>query len=478
MTQPKITAFLDSTGQTNVTGTDGESLERDFADLPTARRALREAAVKEAAERGAPVHLEITDPSGVHSLLVHEDGDTELIGGDLPAPSLEAPASSRFQPALVKAPVAAPPMPLVEPVQVVVKSAAQEPIVQAVEAPHHVPEIAPVIESVPEDIPLVEQEPLRRRRPTAADFSASRPEPSQAPAQEGWQGRVNKSLGLRLAPGPLEISHRQWRASVQRGLAGHKTVVFVNLKGGATKTTGCYLVAATIGRVRGGNVLAWDNNENKGTLGDRAMSASHDHTAIDLLANAERFATPSNAPELINYVRPQGENKFHVLASQNKASDQEVIDGPAFVQLQGVLHQFYHLALVDTGNASTAGTWQAAVDIADEIVLVAMNKEDSSKTLAATVDTLIELGFEEKLARGVLLVTQPPVPSQNRKARLAANAQRLERIQDHFGHYVRAVVVAPYDAALDDGGQIIYENLTEGTRDAYLEATAAIVDGL
>jgi MinD-like ATPase involved in chromosome partitioning or flagellar assembly len=320
----------------------------------------------------------------------------------------------------------------------------------------------------------------RRRRPTAADFAASRPAVPQSPAREGWQGAFNTLSGgtLRFAPGEREMTRREWRASVQRGLAGHKCVVFVNLKGGASKTTSCYLTAATLGRVRGGNVLAWDNNENKGTLGDRAMQASHDHTAADLLANIDRFAQPSNAHELVNYVRAQGENKFHVLASQNQAGDKEVIDGSAFVQLHTVLRQFYHLALVDTGNASTAGTWQAAVEIADEIVLVAMNKEDSSKTLAATVDTLVDMGFADKLSRGILLVTQPALPSKNRKARAAANEERLARIRDHFGHYVRKIVVAPHDEALDDGADIIFENLAPETQEAYLEATAAIVDGL
>ncbi|WP_422934453.1 MinD/ParA family ATP-binding protein [Sinomonas sp. P47F7] len=331
-------------------------------------------------------------------------------------------------------------------------------------------------QAAPDEAPLQ----TRRRRPTAADFAASRPAVPQSPAREGWRGATNALTGgaLRLAPGDEEMTRREWRASIQRGLAGHKCVVFVNLKGGASKTTTCYLTAATLGRVRGGNVLAWDNNENKGTLGDRALSAGHDHTAIDLLANIDRFMNPANAHELVNFVRAQGENKFHVLASQNQAGDKEVIDGGAFVRLHTVLRQFYHLALVDTGNASTAATWQAAVEIADEIVLVSMNKEDSSKTLAATVDTLIEMGFADKLSRGVLLVTQPPVPSKNRKTRLAANGERLHRIREHFGHYVRKIVVAPYDEALDDGADIIFENLAPATQEAYLEATASIIDGL
>jgi len=316
-----------------------------------------------------------------------------------------------------------------------------------------------------------------RRKPSAADFGATIAEPPPHPAQYGWRGVLN-GLGLRIAPGAPELQERVWRAAVQRGLAGHKTVVFANLKGGATKTTATELVGATAGRVRGGNILAWDNNENQGTLGDLAMPASHDLTAADLLTNIDRFAVPSNSPELMNYVRPQGENRFHVLASQNKASNQEVIDGTAFVQLHGMLRQFYHLILVDTGNAATASTWQAAMEIADEIVLVALNKRDSAKKLAATVDTLIAQGLEAKLARGVLILTEPARPARKGSPRDKAAAEQRALTVEHFSHYVREVVTVPYDEALADGSQIVYENLAPATQRAYLAATAAIVGGL
>jgi MinD-like ATPase involved in chromosome partitioning or flagellar assembly len=316
-----------------------------------------------------------------------------------------------------------------------------------------------------------------RRKPSAADFGANVSEPTPHPAQVGWRGVLN-SMGMRLAPGPAELEERKWRATAQRGLAGHKTVVFVNLKGGATKTTATFMVGATLGRVRGGNLLDWDNNENQGTLGDLALPASHDLTARDLLDNIERFEVPSNSPELMNYMRPQGENRFHVLSSQNKASNTEVIDGAAFVQLHGMLRQFYHLILVDTGNAATASTWQAAVEIADEIVLVALNKADSTKKLAATVDTLVAQGLESKLAHGVLLLTEPTAPPKRGSDREKESTVNRNQAVEHFGHYVREIVHIPYDEALADGKQIVYENLQPAAQRAYLAATAAIVAGL
>ncbi|XKH54476.1 chromosome partitioning protein [Citricoccus nitrophenolicus] len=288
------------------------------------------------------------------------------------------------------------------------------------------------------------------------------------PAHTGWRGALNSSLGLRLAPGAGERRVRALNATVQQGLPGHRTAVVVNIKGGASKTTATYLLSATLGRVRGGMVLAWDNNENAGNLGDRAFPAAHSNTALDLLEHIEDFTTPEHADQLTGYVRPQGENKFHVLASQNEAGTKEVIDATAFRRMHAALRQFYQLATVDTGNASTAPTWQAAVDVADVLVVAISNKEDAARRAFTTIDALRNEGYAEKLANGVAIITQPRT----------ASTQRLAEIQNSLAGLVRSVVVVPYDRTLDDGGEIIWEALAPRTRQAYLQATAAVLEGM
>ena len=56
--------------------------------------------------------------------------------------------------------------------------------------------------------------------------------------------------------------------------------------------------------------------------------------------------------------------------------------------------------------------------------------------------------------------------------------QRLAEIQNSLAGLVRSVVVVPYDRTLDDGGEIIWEALAPRTRAAYLQATAAVVEGM
>lgn len=453
--KPQIHAQLFEDGR--ITGEiDGEPFDLVGRDLNEARvRLIQFISTGAATSAGEPVIVNLVDPSGGPSAIsVDEQGKVQPVATHGPEPKVQTVSATADPPAMV-------PMDGKQrPVEIAVTPVVPNPTVS--------PDVAVV--PAPEAAESPEQPLTRRNRPTASDFSATKKPAATGPAELRWQGVLNRLMGgaLKLAPGAYEMQVREWRSSIQRGVSGHKTIATVNIKGGATKTTSTYCLAATIGRVRGGNILAWDNNENKGTLGDRSMPANHDHTAIDLLENIDRFSTPSNAPELVNYVRSQGENKFHVLASQNAASNKEVVDGSAFVSLHNALRQFYHLICVDTGNASTAGTWQASVEIADQLVLVGLNKEDSLKTLAATVDVLVQAGYETKLANSVVLITQPQ----------RTNTERLARAKAHFESYTRAVIVVPFDESLDDGDDFIFENLKPETRDAYLQAAAAIVDGL
>src|SRR5258705_12702372 len=86
-----------------------------------------------------------------------------------------------------------------------------------------------------------------------------------------------------------------------------KVLAFANPKGGVHKTTATVLAAAAIGGVRGRGVLAWDDNELRGTLGLRAGSARHARTIRHLIADLARIESAPNpamvAEMLDDYLR-------------------------------------------------------------------------------------------------------------------------------------------------------------------------------
>ena len=309
--------------------------------------------------------------------------------------------------------------------------------------------------------------------PTLNDLLANRPEPPAGPATTGWRALLAQLTGglIKLPAGGHELSQRGAVGAVQRSLSGPKTVVIINPKGGADKTTATLLIAATFGIHRGGYTLAWDNNETRGTMGWRANQGRHTNTAVDLLRELDRFEDPRSARvgDLDNFVRSQGSAQFDVLASDEDAVSAASIDAEAFSALHRSLARFYRVIVVDTGNNMRASNWQAAVDAADQLVIVSTIREDTGQSAAWVADALNATEHRAKVRNAVTVLAAPSArPDQ-------ALAQRLRA---HFSGLTRAVVDVPFDPSLVAGGPINIDALSAASREAWLHVTALVADGL
>jgi MinD-like ATPase involved in chromosome partitioning or flagellar assembly len=307
--------------------------------------------------------------------------------------------------------------------------------------------------------------------PTVQDLLAARPAATDEAATLGWRGAVVRATGLRLPPSTAETKHREAVQRVRRTFTAPRTVVVINPKGGAQKTTTTLLLAATFGMHRGGYVLAWDNNETRGTLGWRAGGASHARTAVDLLSDLNRFGDSGlqRVGDLDRYVRNQSQNQFDVLASDEDAAASSTIDDLAFRRLHSTLARFYRVIVVDTGNNMRASNWTAAVDTADQLVIVSTEREDTAASAAWLVDGLREKGHEQKVRNAVTVLAAPARQSDPALAR---------RLNQHFGQLTRAVLHVPYDPALVGGGAIRFDTLSPATREAWLQVAATVADGV
>ena len=331
----------------------------------------------------------------------------------------------------------------------------------------------PMKQAIPSSSTLQEPTSEPDRLPTLSDLMSDRPSPAVGSAEMGWQGAVRRwTRGLiKPCPGPVELQHREAIASVQRSMSGPRTIAVINPKGGAHKTTATMLLAATFGIHRGGYTLAWDNNETRGTLGWRGVQARHTNTAVDLLDDLDRFNDPSRARvgDLDNYVRSQGSSQFDVLASDEDAAASANIDAVAFQQLHATLSRFYRIMIIDTGNNMRASNWVAAVEAADQLVIVSTVREDTAASAAWLLDGLRARGFGDKIAQAVTLLS---APSQQPDEKLN------KRLRRHFSQLTRQVVDVPHDPALVDGGTINFEALAPATREAWLRAAATVAEGL
>lgn len=309
---------------------------------------------------------------------------------------------------------------------------------------------------------------------SASDFLDRRAEDQPlGPANWGWRGRLRRWSGGLIRPrmGRAELAHERDRRAIQRDLDGPRTIVFLNPKGGAAKTTGVLMAGHTFGTVRGGGVVAWDNNETRGTLGIRATRGEHRNTTRELLEDLGRFddVHASRIGDLGAFVRSQGNAHFDVLASDERADVTGMIRAEDFRAVHALLQRFYRVVLIDTGNNLRAENWLAAAGAADLLVVTSTVREDTGYSGLWMLDALTDAGHTD-LARKAITVLSDPSPKVDEK--LATDLVEV------YEQRTRAVFRVPYDPALVSGSVVPYGALSEATRRSWLAACAAMVGAL
>nr|WP_246319280.1 hypothetical protein [Nocardioides kongjuensis] len=313
-----------------------------------------------------------------------------------------------------------------------------------------------------------------RRFMTATDFLDRRDnEATLGPATWGWRGRVRRWSGglIKPAMGAAERSYEADRAAIQKDFDGPRTIAFVNPKGGAAKTTGVLAAGYTFGTVRGGGVIAWDNNETRGTLGIRGTRSTHRNTTRELLEDLGRFADvyQSRIGDLGAFVRSQGDAHFDVLASDERPDVTGVIHATDFADVHALLERFYRILLIDTGNNLRAENWLAAAGAADLLVVTSTIREDTGYSGLWMLDALQDAGHEN-LKYKTITVLSDPSPKVDE-----ALARDLVQV---YEQRTRGVHRVPYDPALVSGSVVPYAQLSAETRRSWLRACAAMATAL
>jgi MinD-like ATPase involved in chromosome partitioning or flagellar assembly len=262
--------------------------------------------------------------------------------------------------------------------------------------------------------------------------------------------------------------NEQLIASLRRDLGGSRVMAFANPKGGVHKTTATVLCAATIGSVRGRGVVAWDDNELRGTLGLRAGSARHARTIRHLVAELMEVESRTGVElveRLDDFLRHASDGSYDVLAGEEDPRWARRLDPQTVRRVLELLRRTHDVICVDTGNNVESANWQTVMQTADQLVITSVPREDSAFSADWMLDLLEEAGMTDLVANAVTLLSLPtPRPSP-----------MMEDIARHFATRTRAVVVVPYDPSLEAGASIEYGVLQPATRQAWLEAAAVML---
>ena len=293
-----------------------------------------------------------------------------------------------------------------------------------------------------------------------ADYAPAAPRiPSQAAGYGGeieWQPTTYGS-GDRFA------------AQLRRDFGGPRVIAFANPKGGVHKTTATVLAAATVGSVRGRGVIAWDDNELRGTLGLRAGSARHARTVRHLiadLASVENYSGYELHDRLDDYLRHASDGSYDVLAGEENPHFAQKLDPYTVRRVLELLRRTHEVICVDTGNNVESANWQTVLQMADQLVITTLPREDAAFTADWMLDLLYDYGLGDLAANAVTLLSCPtPNPSS-----------LLQDLTTHFATRTRAVAVVPYDPSLESGSSIDHTQLAPATRLAWLQAAGVMVE--
>lgn len=293
--------------------------------------------------------------------------------------------------------------------------------------------------------------------------------PAQQPARQGWRGVFNR-LGLRLDPGPVELAWRGDVRVVSQHWPGPQTIAVGNPKGSANKTPTTVMLSAVFARHGGAGVLAWDNNETRGSLAWRTQRANHEATVLDLLPRVDQLlGTGAQSAEMSYFAHHQPADKFDVLRSDQSVNGDHEVSAADVDAIHRVAARYYRMILMDSGNNERAANWRAMIDRAAVLVVPCTNVEDTAEAGARMLEALHGRDdHSRELAQNAVAIISKRTPGRD---------PNMDRIVRDFAPLAREVVTIPYDKALLSG-VIHYDALRTDTQRAWLRAAAAVARGL
>ena len=277
---------------------------------------------------------------------------------------------------------------------------------------------------------------------------------------------------MRISPSEKEAAERNDRNAVSQHWPGPRTIAIVNGKGGANKTPTTVLLSAVFARYGGGGVLAWDNNQTRGTLPWRTEKGPHDSTILDLLQQTDTLlATGAQSADLARYVHHQTSDRYDVLRSKPKElADRQRFHESDVDAIHSVASKFYRLIFIDSGNDESDPMWLRMIEQTDQLVVAATTEDDKAESAALLLETL-EAGSDQAAAladEAVVVVSQSNSTSPK---------SAVERVRNGFEPLARSAVSIPYDPAMVRG-LLRYNALNKTTQRAWLHAAAEVARGL
>lgn len=282
-----------------------------------------------------------------------------------------------------------------------------------------------------------------------------------------WRAFLFRATGgrIRLGDSRKARARKELTAKIAAPLhGGARFVPVLSRKGGVGKTTVTTLLGMALADARDDRIVAVDANPDRGTLAERVAGRSG-RTVRDVVRDHERIQGYADISELVS----RDETRLDVLASDTDPHIAHAFHEQDYRTVADVAAHYYSIVLTDTGTGIVHSVMHGALDLADELVVVAGLSVDEARLASETLTWLEAHGRGELVKRAVVVLNQSSP---------GAPLVRLDELEAHFASRVRAVVRLPYDPALATGSAITFRELRPETRQAARELAARVVEGL
>jgi MinD-like ATPase involved in chromosome partitioning or flagellar assembly len=218
----------------------------------------------------------------------------------------------------------------------------------------------------------------------------------QVPAQQAQPGQIvnPSSLTLRNGPGPGARARLSWRSTdylyrleesiVAPQLHRCATIAVMSPKGGVGKTTTTTLLGSLFALLRRDRIVAIDTNPDFGSLG-RQLAPDHAIFVDDLFEVLE--APELTATALDNHLG-RAAHGLMVLPAPTDPVRVGRLDADAYTRVVRRLQQMVGVIVLDTGTGLHEPAARAALETADQVVLVS-DLEPATASLVAEAAALL-----------------------------------------------------------------------------------------
>ncbi|ADG98938.1 conserved hypothetical protein [Segniliparus rotundus DSM 44985] len=271
--------------------------------------------------------------------------------------------------------------------------------------------------------------------------------------------RLRDALGRQ---GPRDdLQYRTLVNRINQPIQGDYRIAILSLKGGVGKTTTTVGLGSTFASLRGDRVIAVDANPDLGTLGSRIPRQSNS-TVRDLLVDTSIYRYSD-----VRAHTSQSSSRLEVLASERDPAISEAFSERDYRGVIKILQRFYNVILTDCGTGLMHSAMKGVLDLAHSLVLVTSPALDGARSAGATLDWLLHHGYDQLVARTVVVVSS---------SRPGSPTLDLNQLRQHFLVRCRAVQIIPFDDHLSEGAEVELDQLHRSTRRSFVELAALIAD--